>query len=450
MTTPSTAIHRLGTAVGCLCARLVLFCAIMLSAPAATSAQPYELTSEALAARETFQDDKLGIFIHWGIYSMLGSGEWVMNNRDINYREYTHLASAFYPSRFDADAWVRAIKASGAKYITFTSRHHDGFSMWGTKESTYNVVDATPFGRDIVKELAEACHRHGIRLHLYYSHLDWQRTDYPLGRTGRRLGRPTGGHDYTAYRQFMDRQLTELLTRYGRIGAIWFDGVWDHDSDPEPFDWQLGPQYDLIHRLQPACLVANNHHLTPFDGEDIQIFERDLPGENKAGLSGQDVSRLPLETCETMNRTWGYNICDSNYKSARDIIHLLVRAAGKNANLLLNIGPQPNGELPAMALERLAQLGEWMQTYGPTVQGTRGGEVAPHEWGVSTRKGKKLFIHILSLADDALFVPLKGTRVRTAVEYATRRKIGLTHTDGGVVLHLGQVPTDTDFVVELE
>ena len=424
--------------------------ALLLSATLLGKAQPYQPTPEVLAARETFQDDKLGIFIHWGIYSMLGNGEWVMNNRDINYQEYTKLASGFYPSRFDADAWVRAIKASGAKYITITSRHHDGFSMWGTHASPYNVVDATPFGRDVLKEMAEACQRHGIRLHFYYSHLDWQRTDYPLGRTGRKLGRPTNQQDWTSYRQFMDRQLTELLTNYGPIGAIWFDGVWDHDSDAQPFDWQLRSQYDLIHRLQPACMVANNHHITPFEGEDIQIFERDLPGENKAGMSGQGVSPLPLETCETMNRTWGYNICDNDYKSVSEIIHLLVRAAGKNANLLLNIGPQPNGELPAVALQRLGEIGQWMSVYGPTVQGTRGGDVEPHEWGVSTRKGKKLFIHILSLSDESLFVPLKGMKVRSAVEYASRRKIAFTRVDGGVVLHLGEVPTAIDFVVELD
>ena len=153
---------------------------MLLLATLPAKAQPYEPSPEVLTARDTFQDDKFGIFIHWGIYSMLGSSEWVMNNRDINYKEYTKLASGFYPSRFDADAWVRAIKASGAKYITFTSRHHDGFSMWGTRQNQYNIVDATPFGRDFLKEIAEACQPHRIRLHLYYSHLDWQRPDYPL------------------------------------------------------------------------------------------------------------------------------------------------------------------------------------------------------------------------------------------------------------------------------
>ena len=425
---------------------------MLLLATLPTKAQPYEPSPEVLTARDTFQDDKFGIFIHWGIYSMLGSGEWVMNNRDINYKEYTKLASGFYPSRFDADAWVRAIKASGAKYITFTSRHHDGFSMWGTRQNQYNIVDATPFGRDVLKEIAEACQRHGIRLHLYYSHLDWQRPDYPLGRTGRNLGRPTDKENWTTYRQFMDNQLIELLTGYGRIGAIWFDGVWDHDSDATPFDWQLRPQYDLIHRLQPSCLVANNHHLVPFDGEDVQIFERDLPGENKAGYSGENgVSKtLPLESCETMNRTWGYNITDSLYKTPKEIIHLLVGAAGRNANLLLNIGPEPNGELPAEAVSRLKAVGEWMGQYGETIYGTRGGEVEPHPWGVTTRKDNRLFVHILDLQDNGLFLPLKNNKVKRACEFVGRKAVKFTRVDGGIVLQLGQKPSDIDYVVELQ
>ena len=290
------------------------------------NAQNYVPTEAIKQAQTEFQDKKFGIFIHWGIYSMLGQGEWVMQNRNINYLEYPKLAAGFYPSLFNADEWVEAIKASGAKYITVTSRHHDGFSMWNSAASDYNIVKATPFKRDVLKELSDACERQGIGLHFYYSHLDWGRTDYPLGRTGLGTGRPKNQQDWKHYQRFMNDQLTELLTNYGKVGAIWFDGFWDHDSDPTPFDWELRPQYDLIHSLQPSCLVANNHHVPPFDGEDVQIFERDLPGENKAGYSGENgISKtLPLESCETMNRTWGYNITDRDYKSTRQLVHLLV------------------------------------------------------------------------------------------------------------------------------
>lgn len=288
---------------------------------------------------------KFGIFLHWGLYSMLGQGEWVMHNRNIDYREYSKLAAGFYPSAFDAEQWVKSIKASGAKYITFTTRHHDGFSMWHTNASDFNVVQATPFKQDILKELSDACHRNEISLHIYYSHLDWSRLDYVLGETGRGTGRPTGHHNWSQYLNFMNTQLTELLTDYGPIGAVWFDGLWDHKNDMTPEDWGLQSQYELIHSLQPSCLIANNHHLVPFSGENIQIFERDLPGENKAGFSGESgVSRhLPLETCETMNHSWGYYINDDNYKSVKELIHLLVGAAGRNANFLLNIGPEPGG-----------------------------------------------------------------------------------------------------------
>lgn len=425
---------------------------IILACTLGMQAQTYQPSPEIQQAQREFQDKKFGIFLHWGIYSMLGQGEWVMQNRNINYQEYPKISAGFYPSKFNADEWVQAIKASGAKYITITSRHHDGFAMWNSAASDYNIVKATPFKRDVLKELSEACQRHGIALHFYYSHLDWGRLDYPLGRTGLGTSRPKDQQDWKHYQKFMNDQLTELLTQYGPIGAIWFDGVWDHDSDATPFDWQLRPQYDLIHRLQPSCLVANNHHLVPFDGEDVQIFERDLPGENKAGYSGENgVSKtLPLESCETMNRTWGYNITDSLYKTPKEIIHLLVGAAGRNANLLLNIGPEPNGELPAEAVSRLKAVGEWMGQYGETIYGTRGGEVEPHPWGVTTCKDNRLFVHILDLQDSGLFLPLKNNKVKRACEFVSRKAVKLTRVDGGIVLQLGQKPSDIDYVVELQ
>ena len=426
---------------------LALLAGACLSLPA--RAQNYTPTEENLKSRQEFRDARFGIFLHWGLYAMLATGEWTMTNNNLNYKEYAKLADGFYPSKFNAAEWVAAIKASGAKYICFTSRHHEGFSMFDTKYSDYNIVDATPFKRDILKELADECHKQGIRLHLYYSHLDWYREDYPWGRTGRGTGRPDSKGNWPTYYQFMNNQLTELLTNYGPIGAIWFDGWWDQDQNPD-FDWQLPGQYELIHKLQPACLVGNNHHQVPFEGEDIQIFERDLPGENKAGLSGQDISNLPLETCETMNGMWGYKITDQNYKSTKTLIHYLVKAAGKDANLLMNIGPQPDGCLPQVAVERLKEMGEWMQTYGETIYGTRGGCVAPHPWGVTTQKDDRLFVHILDLQDKALFLPLEGQKVKRAMDFASRQALKFKRVDGGIVLQLDEVPTEVDKVVELQ
>jgi alpha-L-fucosidase len=246
----------------------------------------------------------------------------------------------------------------------------------------------------------------------------------------------------------MNNQLTELLTNYGPVGAIWFDGWWDQDQHPD-FDWQLDEQYALIHRLQPDCLIGNNHHQLPFAGEDIQIFERDLPGENTSGFSGKEISPLPLETCETMNGMWGYKITDQNYKSTKTLIHYLVKAAGRNANLLMNIGPQPDGELPAVAVQRLAEMGEWMKQYGETIYGTRGGVIPPHEWGVTTQKGNKLYVHILNLPDRALYLPLSDKKIKKAVCFKSQQPVRYRQDKEGTVLYLDQVPTETDYVVEL-
>lgn len=429
--------------------RLIHVAALSLLMAAPVAAQEYVPSPENLQSRQQFQEDRFGIFIHWGIYSMFAQGEWYLQNFPIDKNEYAKAADAFYPHRFDAKAWVTAIKESGARYICFTSRHHDSFSMWDTEESNYNIVDATPFKRDVLKELADECHRQGIALHLYYSHIDWARDEYPLGRTGTQvIGRVRTNENWPAYYKFMNNQLTELLTNYGDIRAIWFDGKWDRDQDSIPFDWQLDEQYALIHRLQPGCLIGNNHHETPNPGEDIQIFERDLPGENNAGLSGQDVSRLPLETCQTMNGMWGYKLVDQNYKSTETLIRYLVSTAGKGANLLLNIGPQPNGELPATAIERLKAMGEWMRANGETVYGTTAGDIPAQQWGVTTRKGNRLFVHIFDHKEKELLLPLE-CKVKKAFTYADKKPVKVQKTKDGVRLILNEIPQGADYIVEL-
>ena len=434
----------------CLLALGTVFAPLALNA-----AQPkYEPTPEIVEAREQFRDKGFGIFIHWGIYSMLGSGEWVLNDPNIYHHEYQNLAGGFYPARFDAKQWVSDIKASGAKYLCITTRHHDGFSMFDTELSPYSITAATPFRRDILKEIADECHRQGIGLHLYYSQLDWGRSDYnPIGRTGHEPGRDTSG-DWNEYTAFMRGQLTELLTNYGPIGCIWYDGMWDRDElegglDPEL--WNLDEQYALIHSLQPSCLVGSNHHMTPFEGEDIQIFERDKPGENLAGLSGQDVSHLPLETCQTMNDSWGYRIRDNHYKSSEELIKYLVTTAGRDANLLLNIGPRPDGTFPDEARERLQDIGEWMKTYSSTVQGVRGGVVPPHEWGVTTQRDNILYVHVVEPGHDAILLPYTSGKVKAAREFVSREKVKYTVTPQGIVISLPDRPEGTpDQVIELE
>lgn len=363
--------------------------------------QEYVPSKENLAAREWFSNAKFGLFIHWGPFSIPGDGEWVMNNRNITVKNYTRLMDFFNPTDLDAAKWVAMAKNAGMKYITLITRHHDGFSMWDTKASDFNIMNS-PYHKDIVKMIADECHKQGIKLFLYYSLLDWRRDDYSYwtGRTGHGTGRTIHG-DWNNYIAFMEQQLTELLTNYGEIAGIWFDGYWDqldNDSDKTNHphvDWHFSELYALIHKLQPQCLVGNNHHLQPLPGEDFQMFEKDLPGGNTTGFGGASVSSLPLETCETINNSWGFNITDTTYKSTKQLVDYLVRAAGFGTNFLLNIGPMPNGEIQPEFKERLADMGVWLRTYGESIYNTKGGYMRPQNWGCLTQRGDTLFVHVL-------------------------------------------------------
>jgi len=427
---------------------MILSLLVILISGNSSAQQKYVPAAENLRNRVEFQDMKFGVFIHWGIYSMMADGEWIMNNKNINWQEYAKLAGGFYPSKYDAVKWVADVKAAGAKYICITSRHHDGFSMFHTRQSPYNIVDGTPFKRDIIKELADECHKQGIKLHFYYSQLDWRRSDYfPIGRTGRGVGRTEQGN-WNTYHRFMINQLTELLTNYGEIGAIWFDGQWDQPAD---FDWRLREVYDHIHSIQPGCLVISNHHLAPQEGEDGQTFEKDLPGHNTTGFSANaEIGQLPLETCETMNNSWGYNITDLKYKSEKELIHYLVKAAGNNANLLMNVGPRPDGTFPDIAVQHYKAMGDWLKIYGESIYGTRGGLVTPRDWGVTTQKGNTLYVHILNYKDNSLYLPTNGKKVRSARVFVDKKPVKFTQDADGVLLKLDKVPNELDYVVELE
>ncbi len=367
----------------------------------------YTPAQENLEAREWFQDAKFGLFVHWGVYSLLGKQEWVMETDTFTVEEYEKLPGQFYPVNFDPDEWCRMAKNAGMQYITITSKHHDGFAMFDSKISDYDIVDSTPYGKDVLKMLAEACERHGLKLFFYHSQLDWRHPDYyPRGRTGQSTGRPDSG-EWEKYLDYMDAQLAELCTGYGRIGGIWFDGMWDKPDA----DWRLGKTYRMIHDLAPWAMVGSNHHVKPYPGEDFQMFERGLPGKDPWGKGG--VSALPLETCETLNKHWGYNWSDKEFKSVKELIHYLVKAAGNNANFLLNVGPRPDGTIQEEFRERLAAMGGWLETNGESVYGTRGGPVPPQSWGVTTHTENAVYLHVLSETDELIALPDLGRNVKT-------------------------------------
>ncbi len=423
-------------------------------------AQTYTPTAENLKARQEFRENKFGLFIHWGPFSIPADGEWVMNNRNIKYKNYKRLMDFFNPTEFNAEQWVSMAKNAGMKYITLITRHHDGFSMWDTKFSDYNIMHS-PYKKDIVKLMADECHKQGIQLFLYYSLLDWGRDDYPheTGKTGQGTGR-TGKGDYASYLQFMKNQLTELLTNYGTIGGIWFDGHWDQ-TQPEGagdrtsrIDWKYEEIYGLIHKLQPQVLIGNNHHMTPFAGEDFQMFEKDLPGENKSGLSFQEASlQLPVETCETMNNSWGFNITDTTYKSVKQLIHYLVKGAGRDVNFLLNVGPMPNGKIQAEFIDTLKKIGQWMQTNGETIYNTRGNIYTAKDWGTITKKNKIMYVHILQNPTQPtnIFIPdIKG-KIKSAINRADKKPIKFKQIPTGIFIYFDGVQLDDiDTIVELD
>jgi alpha-L-fucosidase len=418
-------------------ATVLLLCALV---PAHIKAQTAAaVPAERLAARQWFQDAKFGMFIHWGVYSQLSQGEWVMQDRSIQVPHYEWLASAFNPVKFNAREWVSLARAAGMRYITITARHHDGFSMFASKANRYNIVDWTPYARDPLRELAEECRRQGVRLFFYYSQLDWHHADYfPRGRTGLATGRPESG-DWNRYLDFVDAQLTELLTNYGPLGGIWFDGMWDKPNA----DWRLSQTYALIHRLQPAALIVPNHHKTPLPGEDVQTFEQDLPGGNTAGFNTTEIGTLPLETSLTMNRSWGFNITDRNFKSTRELIGYLVRAAGSGANLLLNIGPRPDGTIQPEFSERLQELGRWLQTHGSSIYGTRAGPLTPRPWGATTQRGDTVFVHVLEWSDPALALPSWGQRIVSARMLDGGAAVEVVQSPTGITLTLPRSPAGT-------
>ena len=432
----------------------LLFIFLLLVSCSQLRSQPdYKPATENLEAREWFQDAKFGLFVHWGVYSVPAGGgdngvaEWIMEQKKIPVNQYEKIPSFFNPVAFNPAEWVSMVKDAGMKYITITSKHHDGFAMFDSKVSDYNVVDRSPYGKDILKLLKEECDKQGIKLFFYYSQLDWHHPDYfPRGQTGRSTGRPESGN-WDNYIDYMNAQLSELLTGYGDIGGIWFDGMWDQWNAR----WRLDETYALIHKLQPAALIGSNHHKMPFPGEDFQMFEKDMQGQNSAGFNQTGIGQLPLETCETMNDSWGFCLRDNHFKSPQQLIHFLVRAAGQNANLLLNTGPMPNGQIQPETVSILKEIGAWMKKYGETIYNTRGGPAGAKSWGVTTMTKDKIFVHVLKAEDPVLYAPLQGKAVKKAYGFDNKVAVGFKKQGDGILINMPEIPAGTiDYIVVLE
>lgn len=422
--------------------------------------QNYSPSIKNIEARKWFEEAKFGLFIHWGVYSILGDGEWVMNNQNISINEYEKLPSFFNPTEFDPEKWVLMAKEAGMKYITITSRHHDGFSMFDSDFSDYNIVDKTPYGKDVLKMLSNSCKKHGIKLFFYYSQLDWYRDDYfPRGRTGNGIeGRKEGNWD--DYITFMKAQLTELLTNYGEIGGIWFDGQWDqHEWDGKRFgkinaDFKLDEVYELIHKLQPQALIGSNHHLSPNPGEDFQMFEKDLPGKGTKDFatSSDDIGNLPLEVCETINGSWGFNLKDRQHKSEKQLVQYLIKAAGYGSNLLLNVGPMPNGKIQEEHIESLKKIGKWVKKNGHTIYKTKKGPIDPSDEIASTQIGNIVYIHLLDEKKTEYYIEGFNPKIKKISYLNSNKKVSYKESNTGLTLILNNTeinPIDTIIKLEL-
>ena len=358
-----------------------------------------------------WREARFGMFIHWGLYSIpagewngeTNHAEWIRTTAQIPIDEYDKFVQEFNPIKFDADAWVRMAKDAGMKYIVITSKHHDGFSLFNSRYTDFDIM-STPFKRDIMDELANACRKYGLKICWYHSIMDWHHPDY-LPRRGWE-SRTTEGADIDRYISHMKKQLKELIQNYGDIGVLWFDGEWE-----ETWNHEYGQDlYDYVRNLQPSIIINNRvdagrsgmQGLTK-EGNyagDFGTPEQEIP---PTGLPGID-----WETCMTMNDHWGYNKHNNNWKSTKDLIQKLADIASKGGNFLLNVGPTSEGLFPQASIDRLANMGQWMKINGESIYGTQASPFKHLSWGRCTQKvvkgGTRLYLHVFSWPESGRLV----------------------------------------------
>jgi len=390
-----------------------------------------------------WRDAKFGLFIHWGLYAIpagewkgqpiAGIGEWIMQRARIPVREYEQLAKQFNPVQFDAARWVALARRAGQKYIVITAKHHDGFCLFDSQVSDYDIVDATPFGRDPIKELAEECQKQGMRLGFYYSQTqDWHHPD----GDGNDWDYDESKKDFAGYvERYVKPQVRELLTNYGPVCLIWFD-------TPRRITPQQSRELvDLVHQLQPDCLV--NGRIGNALGDYAETRDNRIP---------DDLVDADWEVPATINDTWGFKKDDHNWKSPADLIRKLVDVASRSGNYLLNVGPTAEGVIPPPSVERLEAVGAWLGRNGESLYGTRPGPLHGLDWCRTMRKGDAIYLHVLDWpAGGTLRIPAVGQRVTGAALLDGGEALAMTTgPDGAVTVQgLGQVPDPIDTVVKL-
>ncbi|MBM3840708.1 MAG: alpha-L-fucosidase [Verrucomicrobia bacterium] len=340
-----------------------------------------------------WRDAKFGLFIHWGPVSLKGTEIGWSRGAQVPVEEYDGLFRRFNPAQFDATAWSRTAKAAGMKYVVLTSKHHDGFCLWDTQFTDYNIM-RTPWGRDVMKELAAACRKQRLVFGIYHSICDWHHPDYPLGSPGGKSPKPAPNMD--RYNQYLKNQLAELLRNYQPLGILWFDGEWE-----TPWTAERGLDlYQYVRAFQPGILI-NNRVGKGRAGMEGSTAAGDFAGDFDTPEQGIGKFRndRPWESCITIGQQWSWKPNDK-LKSLKECIDMLVRTVGGDGNLLLNVGPMPNGEIEKRQAERLQQIGGWLKENGKSIYATRGGPFLPGEWGASTHRGKTIYVHLLKENED--------------------------------------------------